>query len=62
MPEPAPGEPWAFVAIRGGKMHGVIAANCPAKMIRDFYRNFAGTDIRTVFSRGEYDNILQQDK
>lgn len=62
MPEPTPGEPWAFVAMRGGKMLGVIAANCAPNLIRDFYCDFAGTDIKTVFSRDEYNSILKRDE
>lgn len=50
-----PREPWAFMATRGKKLGGVIAANVTSDMLKDFYSEFAGWDIITVYDRAEYD-------
>lgn len=47
-------KPWAYVAMRDGKMRGVISADSEVKHIRRFYQSFAGADMKTVYGRAEY--------
>ena len=60
MPEPKPGEPWAFIAHRDGRWAGVAAANMPKRDLRKFLGDFAsdGFAILTVNSRDEYNAAL----
>ena len=52
-------KPWAHVALKNGKMRGVIAADLPPKDIRKFYGEFAGYDMKTVYNRDEYNALLK---
>ncbi len=64
MPEPNPGEPWAFIAHKDGCWAGVAAANMPKRDLRKFLGDFAadGFAILTVNSRDEYNAALAKMK
>lgn len=51
---------YAYVAIRGGRLHGMIWGNANPEHIRDFYRNFAGCDVRAA-TQEEWRRILEAD-
>jgi hypothetical protein len=60
MNEPAPGEPWAFIAHKNGYWAGLCAADGTkeaAKFVSDFVAG--GFSITTVYSREEFNAILK---
>ncbi len=60
MTEPAPGQPWAFIAHKDNHWAGITAANGPPKDLGKFLGDFAskGFSITTVYSRDEYNKTL----
>lgn len=59
MQEPKPGEPWAFIAHKDNHWAGVCAATGDreaGKFLAEFARD--GFAITTVFSRDEYNKVL----
>lgn len=47
--------PWAYMATQGKRLGGVIAADVTKDMLREFYSEYAGWNIITVYDRAEYD-------
>lgn len=53
-----PDKPRAYVATRGGRFHGMIVGNAEAADLRQFYADFAGCDVRPVFTQEELSRVI----